>query len=510
MFKSKDNAELAAGDLPQDSAELRRLLDLLPCFVGIHDSSNRVKWINHHGLALSDKDPSTILGKVCTDVMSCGKEGCEGCPVLQSFETGKPHSGRRQHTNGLFFETAAIPLLDEQENVTAILHYKHDVTKERNLHEQLQQAQKLESVGRLASGIAHDFNNLLTGIFGNVSLARINSRRPDQLEEALAEIERAAQGAADLAARLLAFSRKEGYSPRVLDLNRLLTGAHRIIGRVIGEDVEVVLTRDSAISSVHADPVQMEQILLNLAVNARDAMPDGGTLTISTTQERITASQSAPVRAGEYVVLAVTDTGRGMDETTRQRIFEPFFTTKEQGRGTGLGLSTVYAIVQEHQGFIQVESSPEQGTHFTIHFPAVVGEEVQEEPQKRLPLPRGSESIWVVEDEPMVRQLAVETLRKLGYQVQEAENGEEALALLRRSSDPPTLLLTDVVMPKVNGRDLADQLVRHHPSVKVLFTSGYAANLVGAKEIDGEHRGFLPKPYTQTQLAQRIRELLDR
>ncbi len=387
-----------------------------------------------------------------------------------------------------------------------------EIEKSR-LESQLHQAQRMESVGRLAGGVAHDFNNLLTSITGNVSLALFDLRPGDPLIETFNEINQAADSAASLTRQLLAFSRKQIINPKVLDLNELINHTHKMLRRIIGEDVELSIRLERNICPVKADPGQVEQILINLAVNARDAMPDGGKLTIETGEFHLTdeASRNHPdAQAGEYVRLAVTDNGQGMDEETRLKIFDPFFTTKKEGEGTGLGLAMVYGIVKQHNGYVEVYSEPDEGTVFKVYLPRAQGKaDSLARRSKWEDLPKGHETILVVEDEDMVRNIAVRILTRQGYAVHQADTGGNALALVDKQHRPIDMLLTDIVMPNMNGRELSEKLVARMPNLKVLFTSGYTEAVIEHHGVLDEGLNFIGKPYTPQALAKKVREVLD-
>ncbi|MBM4370816.1 MAG: PAS domain S-box protein [Deltaproteobacteria bacterium] len=388
-----------------------------------------------------------------------------------------------------------------------------DISELYDLQEQLRQAQKMEAIGCLAGGIAHDFNNLLTAILGNASLALGAARGQEGIRHHLEGVLYASQRAADLTQQLLAFSRRQMLEPRLIDLNERVERFHEMMERLVGETIQVKLRLAPGISAVRADPGQIEQILANLVVNARDAMPAGGTLTIKTTEVRISrreAQRYPGCKPGRYVLLSVRDTGRGMDDETRGRIFEPFFTTKPQGQGTGLGLSTVWGIVRQHDGIIEVRSRPGAGTVFEIYLPRAEGRPepvpVAWENQRT---PGHGEAVLVVEDEETVRELLRETLLLAGYRVQVARNAGDALAALDAAAEPPALLLTDVVMPGLQGWDLARLVRERHAGIRVLFVSGYTEDIVVRQGSLGEGTRFLRKPFTPQDLQVAVRELLD-
>lgn len=379
--------------------------------------------------------------------------------------------------------------------------------------EQLRQSQKMEAVGRLAGGVAHDFNNLLTAIRGYSELLLTSLSPEDPLREDIEEIKKAATRAASLTYQLLVFSRRQVFTSQVLDLNTVVINTEKMLRRLIGEDINLVTRLEPMLGCVKADPGQIEQVILNLAINARDAMPQGGTLIIETANVELdtaSARQHIGAQAGSYVMLAVTDTGCGMDAETRSHIFEPFFTTKEQGKGTGLGLSTVYGIVTQNDGHISVYSELGRGTTFKIYLPQVNGvvEAAAEERILSTPL-QGLETILVVEDEEAVRRLARRVLRESGYTVLEAHHGSEALLICERYEGPIPLLLTDVVMPGMGGRELAERLRPLRPEMKVLYMSGYADNAIFHHTMLGPDAAFLEKPFTPELLTRKVRAVLD-
>jgi signal transduction histidine kinase len=377
----------------------------------------------------------------------------------------------------------------------------------RRLEEQLRQSQKMEAVGRLAGGIAHDFNNLLMVIIGHGELLRRSLEPNDPRQRKVQHVMGASERAARLVRQLLAFSRKQVMEPQVVDLNALVSDTARMLRPLLGEDVEVVARLDPALGRVRVDPAQIEQVLMNLAVNARDAMPSGGTITLETADVSVPASgETAPAR---QAVLSVRDTGHGMDEKTRAHAFEPFFTTKAGSGGTGLGLSTVYGIVQQSGGHIAVESAPGRGSCFRIRLPCAEGPgEVHEAAPVAAAAPVGGETVLVVEDEPDIRALACEMLESHGYLTLGAGSGEEALGLAVRHAGPIHLLLAEVVMPGLAGPALAERFAVVRPHARVLFISGYAGDDLARRGLDDEAQ-FLPKPFTSDLLGRRVRETLD-
>jgi signal transduction histidine kinase len=380
------------------------------------------------------------------------------------------------------------------------------------LRAKLDQAQKMESIGRLAGGVAHDFNNLLTAILCYAELGMLRANDP-RMKDYLQQIVDAAGRGARLTGQLLAFARRQVLEPRVIDLNELTSHAADMLRRLIGEDVELVWIPGRALGRVKADPGQIEQILVNLVVNARDALPGGGRLTIETDNATLTADQAgerAEVTPGEYVMLAVTDTGAGIAPETLAMIFEPFFTTKEAGKGTGLGLATCYGIVKQHRGHIAVSSEPGRGTTFRVYLPRVLEPPAQREPR---PEPgeaaTGSETILVVEDYPPIRAMVREILSSLGYHVLTASDGEDALRASRAHDGIVHLLVTDVVMPRLGGKDLAVILGKERPGLRVLYTSGYTEDAIVQHGVLKPGVAFIAKPYRPGDIADKVRAVLD-
>jgi PAS domain S-box-containing protein len=388
-----------------------------------------------------------------------------------------------------------------------------DITKTKELEEQLRQSQKLESVGRLSGGIAHDFNNMLTAINGYSELTLRSLGPDDPLRHNIEEIMKAGERSAALTRQLLAFSRQQILQPVVLDLNDVISDTIKMLQRLIGEDVQLVASLNPKSGWVKVDPGQLSQIIMNLAVNARDAMPQGGKLTIETANAFLDpdyASQHVGVLSGAYVMLAISDNGTGMSTKTQQHIFEPFFTTKDVGQGTGLGLATVYGIVKQSGGNIEVYSEEGVGTTFKIYLPRVVGEaQAAETENSPGDFPRGTETILLVEDEEMVRTLTRHVLEECGYTVLEAQNGVEAISMCEKQDCQIDLLMTDVVMPQMGGRELAERFADAYPRMQLLFTSGYTDDAVLRHGVINEGTNFIQKPFTPDKLAQKVRVILD-
>jgi PAS domain S-box-containing protein len=397
-----------------------------------------------------------------------------------------------------------------------VLALTEDITERKlaederaRLEAELRQAQKMEAIGRLAGGVAHDFNNLLTAISGYAEMAMLQvPNGSDELRRDLSEIGRASNRAAELTRQLLAFGRKQVLQPRVLDLNVVVREMEAMLRRLIGEHIELRVALAANIDSLHADRGQLEQVLANLAINGRDAMPGGGVLTIETWRveldERV--ARSVELTPGSYSGLVVSDTGHGMDQETMSRAFEPFFTTKEPGKGTGLGLATVYGIVKQSGGSVTVSSTSGRGARFTILLPGVEAEPEAHTPSTEGALPRGSERVLVVEDEPVVRRFVQETLERQGYRVLTARNASDALTQLDGGAEID-VLLTDVVMPRMSGRELAQRVTEEQPLARVLYMSGYTEDAI--VRADAAAGAFIAKPFGRADLVRKVRELLD-
>jgi PAS domain S-box-containing protein len=400
---------------------------------------------------------------------------------------------------------------DAQGRASSIISVSRDVTERRRLEAQLQQAQKMEAVGRLAGGIAHDFNNMLTAVKAYTEFLLEDLEEADPRRTDVQEIAKAADRAASLTRQLLAFSRKQVLQPRPLDLNEVVEGMEKMLRRLIGEDIHIATRLDPDVQLVEADPSQVEQVIMNLAVNARDAMPSGGTLTIETLNvvlEHVDASWG--IEPGAYTMLAISDTGVGMDAATRAQAFDPFFTTKPVGQGTGLGLSTVYGIVKQSGGHVSVYSEPGRGSTFKVYLAHVAAREAAPMLGPAMArFPRGSETIVLVDDDEGVRAVSRRILQRAGYTVLSAPDGVEALRMIGESDGRVELLITDVVMPGLGGRDLVAHVRDTYPDLRVLFVSGYTEEGVRRRGVLDAESAFLEKPFTAERLAQKVREVLD-
>jgi PAS domain S-box-containing protein len=426
-------------------------------------------------------------------------------PAEETFRIIRPDGAVR------WIHDRAFLVYDPEGKPYRVAAIAEDITPRRDLEEQLRQAHKMEAVGRLAGGIAHDFNNILMIIGGYSQMLLDDHSIEHRIRDRLEQILHASNRASILTRQLLAFSRRQVLQPTLVNLNHLLTNMKALLVRVIGEHIIIETELDPAVGCISADAHQIEQAVMNLAANARDAMPNGGTFQIQTAMARAADVQNdgGPQKIGEYVRLRITDTGCGMDHRTRERAFEPFFTTKGVGKGTGLGLSTVYGIVRQNQGEIHVSSEPGQGTTFDLYFPAVPAAEARSEsPSVQPRKTAASQTILVVEDEPAVRELVKQTLQQLGYKVLEATDGYEAMRISERYANEIHLLLTDVIMPLMNGRELAIKLETIRPTTKVLYMSGYTDDVLAFHGLSRPEIQFIQKPFTPSELAEKVETVL--
>ncbi len=468
----------------------------------------REEALGQHGHFIVPPQYRDQVARVWKDLL----EHKDGDPNTASYKFGR-NDNVAKDGRLISCEWYNTPLVDDAGRVLGVASLVQDVTERVALEENLRHSQKMEAVGRLAGGVAHDFNNLLTVILGYSQILADGVPGGSQLAESTAQIRSAADRAAGITRQLLAFSRKQVLSPRVINLNDSLVNLDSLLRRLIGEDIEVLTAPADHLGSVKADPGQIEQVIMNLALNSRDAMPHGGKLTLETanaTLDETYARDRQPVVPGRYVMLAVSDTGEGMSAETQARIFEPFYTTKEVGKGTGLGLSMVYGIVKQSGGYIWVYSEPGCGTTFKIYLPRVdqLAEEVGSEKIVDH-VRRGTETILLVEDDAQLRQLSSSVLTHCGYNVLVAGNPEQGLELCRANQREIRLLVTDVVMPRMNGRQLAEKILKVCPDIRVLFISGYTNNAVVHYGVLDPGLWFLPKPFTLSALVGKVREVLD-
>lgn len=483
------------------------LVELSPETIYIRQDGKLV-FVNPAGVRLFGATrEEDLLGKPVADFVQPASPGTPSGSDAPADETYLRLDG-----TAVQVETAFAPI--DHEGRPAVQVFVRNVTRRAQLEEQLRQSQKIEAVGRLAGGIAHDFNNLMTVVTGYVALTKKRLTDPGLVSKGLEEIGKASHRATRLTQQLIAFSRKQILQPQILDLNHIVSNMDRMLRRLIGEDIELETVLEPRLGKVKADPGQIEQVVVNLTLNARDAMPRGGRLVVETANVDLAGAEpggyhNLPV--GPFVQIVFRDNGIGMDEETRSHIFEPYFTTKAIGKGSGLGLATVYGIIRQSGGDVRVASDPGRGSTFTILLPRSTDAEPSAEDVEPTPdIPGGGrETVLLVEDEEPVRVLLRETLEEAGYTVLEAPDGEEALAIVSRRAQKIHLLLSDVVMPKMGGRELADRVTSLRPETKVLLMSGYAESVLGRQNDEEAPQPFLFKPFTPNDLIQKVRAILD-
>jgi len=494
----------------------KSLIEQAMDIIAVLDADGAVRYASPSVLPLLGYDAEELVGQHILDLVHPDDIG----PALRVFAEGvATGQGRRllglqvRHKDGTYRSLEAVGryLLDDPV-VRGVVINARDVTERRSLERQLLQAQKMEAVGRLAGGIAHDFNNVLTAIFGYADLLTEEFPAGSPARQDLEEIRKAATRASALTRQLLAFSRQQVLAPVVLSVNDLVDDVDKMLRLLVGEDVELRLILASDAGNVRADSGQLQQVIMNLVVNARDAMPTGGKLVIETADAELTeqyAELHQAVIPGRYVMLAVSDTGVGMDAQTKARIFEPFFTTKEKGKGTGLGLSTVYGIVKQSGGYVWVYSEPGHGTTVKVYLPRVDAPAEPQAPPRETATLTGTETILLAEDDEILRPLTKGLLTKLGYTVLDAESAQQALAVAGARQGPIHLLVADVVMPGASGRELARRLAQSRPETRVLYVSGYTDDAIVHHGMLEPGLKFLQKPFTPAALARKVREVLD-
>ncbi len=494
------------------SMEFQALLEAIPDAVILYSPDLYIRWANlsaSHALGMA---PDAILDKTCYSLWHQENKPCLVCPVQRSFQTGKSESEEMTFSDGTIRDIHAAPVFDEVGTVVGVVGITRDITNQRKLETQLQHLQKMDAIGQLAGGIAHDFNNILTAIIGYGHLLQLKTASDSPTKKYVDSIMFASQRAANLTENLLAFSRKQAFNPQPAELNDIISKIDSILSRLIREDIDLRREIHPSDLSVMVDVGQLEQVLINLVTNARDAMPNGGTILIRTLPVHL---ENEFIEAfgfgtpGDYAAFSISDSGIGLDESTRERIFEPFFTTKDKGKGTGLGLSIVYGIIKQHNGYITVDSEPGQGTTFTVYLPlARTASMLTDQQEDNMSYP-GSEVVLLAEDEEELRYLFRSVLEENGYTVLEAANGEEAIKTFHTFSKAIDLLILDVIMPKRNAHEVYDAVKKENPGMKFLFVSGHGQETIKDSGIQGENVTILTKPSSLPKFLKAVRDVLD-
>ncbi|MBI5142355.1 MAG: PAS domain S-box protein [Nitrospirae bacterium] len=506
---------LSQDNILQARNEWVETFDTINDAITIHDKDFNIIRSNRAAEQLLGIPGQDIIKRKCHESFHCSDCPAEGCPGMQSMETGLPAFMERfEPTLGKYIEVRTVPRFNAENRIIGFLHVVRDITERKQLEEQLRQSQKMEAVGRLAGGIAHDFNNILTAIIGYGSIMQMNMTTAHPLRMHADQIIEAANRAAELTHSLLAFSRKQILNPKPVDLNDIVRGLVKFLTRIMGEDVEIITSAKHEGIIANADRGQIEQVLMNCATNARDAMPNGGIFTIETDTVSLDAEyvrMHGVGKAGAYAVMSVSDNGTGMGEEIRKHLFEPFFTTKEIGKGTGLGLSIIYGIIRQHNGFINVHSEPGRGTTFKIYLP-IEQSVIERTTASAVPAspPGGTETILLAEDDDTVRELSRTVLTASGYTVITAMDGEDAISKFTEHKGDIKLVILDMIMPKKTGKQAYDELRSMKPGIRVLFVSGYTADMIHRDGMLIQDIDLISKPVSPTELLKKVRNVLDK
>ena len=509
---------MAEEKLRRTEHRYRTLIESIPDIIYTLELDGSLSYISPRWKKILGHDESEVLGRFFIEFAPP-----EDHPFLvRVFKDVRNHKRNVENVHWhyfkkdgeiLFFLGSAAPLYDEEGRVTGMIGMARDVTEHKRVEEQLLQSQKMESIGNLAGGIAHDFNNLLGGILGYATFVKRKLSTRDKIYQSIEAIERSAQRAAELTKQLLGFARRGKYQVRPIECNALIREIVHILKRTIDPRIAIEVDPDPRLSLMEGDEAQIQQALMNICLNARDAMPKGGTLKIASRNQRMIpdqASRQRGMKEGSYIRLAISDTGTGLSPEVRDRIFEPFFTTKAKGQGTGLGLSMVYGIIQNHGGMIEVQSQVGIGSTFTVLLPAMASAALNGEALPPVPdIHQGRETILLVDDEEIIRELGIDILEDRGYQVFSASEGKEAVRIYRERIGEIDLIILDVMMPGIGGKETYRQLRAINPQVKVLLSSGYSTNGEVGEILKQGVSGFVQKPYREEELAAKVREVLD-
>jgi len=510
--------QVAEEKLRRTEHRYRTLIESIPDIIYTLELDGSLSYISPRWKQILGHEESEVLGRFFIDFAPP-----EDHPFLvRVFKEVRNHKKNVENVHWhyfkkdgecLFFLGSAAPLYDEEGRVTGMIGMARDVTKHKRVEEQLLQSQKMESIGNLAGGIAHDFNNLLGGILGYATFVKRKLSTRDKIYQSIEAIERSAQRAAELTKQLLGFARRGKYQVKPIECNALIREIVLILQRTIDRRIAIDVDPDPNLSVIEGDEAQIQQALMNICINARDALPKGGTIKIASRNQRLTpdqASRQRGMKEGNYICLSISDTGTGMSPEVRSRIFEPFFTTKAKGQGTGLGLSMVYGIIQNHGGMIEVQSHVGIGSTFTVFLPALASASGAGEEMTPIPdIHQGQETILLVDDEEIIRDLGVDILEDRGYRVFPASEGKEAVRIYREQAQEIDLVILDVMMPGIGGKETYRQLRAINPQIKVLLSSGYSTNGEVGEILKQGVSGFVQKPYREEELAAKVREVLD-
>jgi len=505
-ISSRKHAEEA---LRASETEKKSILNAMPDIVLFQDTNLSIRWGNEAAGRSVDKTQEELVGRFCYELWHGRSEPCEGCPVLIALDTGSSAKSIMTTPDERWWEIAGEPVYDMDGKVVGAIEIARDITEKKKLEAQFQAAQRMEAMGTLAGGIAHNFNNILMGIQGNASLVLLDKTSDHPDYERLKGIEQGVKSGAELTRQLLGFARGGKYEVKPTHLNELIESQNRMFGRT-KKEITIRGKYEESLWTVEVDQGQIGQVLLNLYVNAWKAMPAGGDLYIQTENTTLDENYTKPfnIEPGRYVKISVTDTGVGMDKKTRDRIFDPFFTTQEMGRGTGLGLASVYGIVRNHGGIINVASKKGKGATFTIYLPASEKQVIEEKESVGEAL-KGTETVLLVDDEDMIIDVGEGILKELGYKVLIARSGKEAIELYNKNRDKIDMVILDMIMPQMGGGVSYDRLKKINPDIKVLLSSGYSINGQATEILERGCNGFIQKPFNMRELSQEVRKILD-